>query len=128
MIEEMQPAINMMGVEAAASNKNFQRIIRLQLELVQHELSSYIADEQMPHQWGSLDSLDDMRNSLYTAHYLMDIHTNLVAGFEGDPLDFLRENFAEIFSPCSTAPGVEDILGWTWDDQHAKEDEEVKNS
>jgi hypothetical protein len=125
LIEEGQPLINMMGVHAADAHKDFQRIIRLQLEEVQRVLSYYIADEQMPHEWGSLDSLDDMRNSLYTAHLLMEMHTNLVVGSEEDPLEHLRQNFADIFSPCSTADGVEKILGWTWEDQYAKEDKEV---
>lgn len=124
LIEEMKPAINMMGVRAAESHREFQRIIRLQLEVVAHELEGYIADEQMPHEWGSLDSLDDMRNSLYTAHCLMELHTNLVVGADEDPLDYLREHFADVFSPCSTHTEVEKILGWTWDDQQEKEDKE----
>jgi hypothetical protein len=67
------PLINQMGVDGAAGNPRLNKAVRLQLEHVRDELSHYLADpEQMPHEWGSLDSLDDMRNSMWVATAFMD--------------------------------------------------------
>jgi hypothetical protein len=124
LIEDMQPLMNVAAADATKTLTDFNAILRAQLAVVQKELEMYIADGQMPHEWGSIDSMDDMRNSLYTAHYLMEMLQDIVVGAvvddtEGGPVDpvgHLKRNFRDVFAPCSIDPKVEEILGVSWDD------------
>jgi hypothetical protein len=124
LIEDMQPMMNVQAARTTQQMTRFNEILRLQLAVVQRELESYIADGQMPHEWGSIDSMDDMRNSLYVANYLMEMLQDVIAGAmvndqgeHADPLDHLKSNFHDIFPACTVDPKVEQILGVSWDDE-----------
>lgn len=46
-------------------------LVRSQLETVRDNVTHYLEKDEMPHEWGSMDSLDDMRNSMDIASALM---------------------------------------------------------
>jgi len=128
LIEELQPMMNIQAARTTQQMSRFNEILRLQLAVVQREVEGYIADVQMPHEWGSIDSMDDMRNSLYVANYLMEMLQDVIVdgitgiGINGepepiDPIAHLRDNFHDIFPACIVDPKVEEILGVSWDDE-----------
>ena len=124
LIEELQPMMNIQAARTTQQMSRFNEILRLQLAVVQREVEGYIADVQMPHEWGSIDSMDDMRNSLYCANYLMGMLQDVIVGAmvddqgeHEDPLDHLRKNFHDVFPACTVDPKVEEILGVSWDDE-----------
>lgn len=73
------PPINEMGRQAA-EDSGLNDVVRAQLRYADELLGHYIArdprgwgdDAQMPHEWGSLDSYDDMRTALHVAGDLLD--------------------------------------------------------
>jgi len=118
--------INLHASEHSSEQPELNKLIRAQLQVVEDNLNCYLHHDglnglenptRMPHEWGSLDSLDDMRNSLYTAHYLLEMLTGSIVesltGEASSPLDHLRDpdNFREIFAPCTTSPVVYEVLG-----------------
>jgi hypothetical protein len=74
------PLINGMGVNEAATKGILNTWVKQQLTHVHSEAASYVPmaprgfgdDNQMPHEWGSMDSYDDMRNSMRAGIMLMD--------------------------------------------------------
>lgn len=74
------PLINAMGVNEAATKAILNTWVRQQLTFVHAEATSYVPigtrnygdDNQMPHEWGSMDSYDDMRNAMRAGVMLMD--------------------------------------------------------
>lgn len=67
------PLINAMGASAAASHPIINAAVRAQLEVVLNEATHYLEDpKQMPHQWGSMDTYDDMRNSVRAVSMLLE--------------------------------------------------------
>lgn len=104
-----------------ASHDVLNKILRAQLELLQGEVNGYLApapdgSTRMPHEWGSIDSYDDMRNATDTALTLLN---KLQDAMFGEPpeeiLAYLREHFTEVFFGCTIAAGVEDMLGVSWE-------------
>lgn len=103
----------------SAKNELLNTILRKQLELLKVELDSYLSgdplgrgDQLMPHQWGSLDSFDDMRNATSTAHSLLDAMQDAMLGEPPEQiLERIREAFDEIFFPCSTDDQIRSLLG-----------------
>jgi hypothetical protein len=107
----------------AAAHNVLNRIVRQQLEILAGEATSYIADpETMPHERGSIDTFDDMRNSADTAVELLNRLQNAMLGEDPEKiLADLRLNLAEIFFPCSLGPDVEQLLGVTWDEANDRQ-------
>lgn len=65
MLNESMPLLNAIGADAAASHPLINAAVRAQLVDVRDEADYYVKDpKQMPHEWGSMDSYDDMRNSV----------------------------------------------------------------
>ena len=116
--------INRALADNANAQPDIQRLIRAQLETVKDLLDNYLTtgaqlcDDStiieepwwMPHQWGSMDSLDDMRNSLYLAEAMLD---QLALG--DIPFDDFKKNREELASPCATHPDVLTALGYNHD-------------
>jgi hypothetical protein len=110
------PIINQMGVEAAAQRPLINQALRFQLEHVETECKHYLgvgaeigSDTAglMPHEWGSLDSYDDMRNTLAVALELAD---NLLIVSPEEQREFLRRTIADR-GWCVTDPRVLE-LAW----------------
>jgi hypothetical protein len=80
LIKEGLPLINMMGAQTAAERSTMNEATKAQLAFVRDQLDHYLPtaprgwgdDSKMPHEWGSMDTYDDMRNSLRFAAILMD--------------------------------------------------------
>jgi hypothetical protein len=86
LIETTKPLINQMGIDAAEKRHKLNELTQSQLLYVREMLSDYVpvADkdrewdedeerrQQMPHEWGSMDTYDDMRNSLHLASIMLD--------------------------------------------------------
>src|SRR5437868_2545675 len=79
LLAEMQPPLNAMGAQAAARHDLVNKAVKAQLELVRDWASDYVnvdgrgyGEGQMPHEWGSMDTYDDMRNSIRGASLLLE--------------------------------------------------------
>lgn len=80
LIQEALPLINMIGADAAKRQPFLNAAIKAQLTFVHDQLIHYLPvgergwgdDTKMPHEWGSMDTYDDMRNSLRLATMMMD--------------------------------------------------------
>lgn len=94
-------SINRMGADDSAERPRLNRAIRAQLEEIAGEALGYISGEEMPHEWGSLDSFDDMRNSLAVGLALMD---NLLMSPDSED-DVIKAAIVDR-GLCATAEGV----------------------
>jgi hypothetical protein len=111
LIQQGAPLINAIGMNTAERRAALNKAVKGQLELVEAELKWYLHNDhdQMPHEWGSMDTYDDMRNSLRLAAALMDTSTRswmtkrLSTRLEG--LSHMRAQFVRSMtmscSPCS---------------------------
>lgn len=78
--EGQAPLINQMGIDAAAQSPNIREALKLQLKSVHEQIEHYLPtkargwgdDDKMPHEWGSLDTYDDMRNSVRALSVLLE--------------------------------------------------------
>ena len=84
--------LNVIGAAAATERSAMNDAVRGQLGLIAAEAAAYNEEAQMPHEWGSIDSFDDMRNALWVALELMD---NLMYGPEDEEIVFIRKTIAE---------------------------------
>jgi hypothetical protein len=74
--------INQMGMDTARERDRLNELTKAQMEFVREGLSYYLGHEgreqmpdsvgQMPHEWGSMDTYDDMRNSMRLATIMLD--------------------------------------------------------
>jgi len=80
LLAEGAPLINQMGIDKGKSRPKMREALKAQLAMVHEGLEQYIPtkprgyadDNLMPHEWGSMDTYDDMRNSMRFAAMLMD--------------------------------------------------------
>ena len=109
------PWINRMGAEAARNRTVLNAACHAQLTFVYHELQHYLPseprgwgeDSKMPHEWGSMDTYDDMRNSLRLAAMMMDRLLDPFADQDTDDTEVLREIIVRSESGlCATADEV----------------------
>lgn len=110
MLNEGMPIINRLGPGMAQQNALLNTAVRHQLKHVQGELAHYLGEERMPHEWGSLDSLDDMRNSMAVATALMD---ELLWCNPDNQQDYLRRTIASRGACCCP----DEVLELAWPGQ-----------
>lgn len=72
LIQQGQPTINMMGAQAAESTAILGRLVKAQLKSLGEDCADYVSGDQMPHEWGSLDSYDDMRGAIHWAEAMLE--------------------------------------------------------
>jgi hypothetical protein len=97
------PILNAIGPAAAEERPQLNAAIRGQLKLIHDQTEHYLSDpDQMPHEWGSIDSFDDMRNSLFVGVELMD---HLMYGPDEDVTVFIRRTIADR-GMCASAQEV----------------------
>jgi hypothetical protein len=117
LIQQGAPLINAIGMNTAERRAALNKAVKGQLELVEAELKWYLHNDhdQMPHEWGSMDTYDDMRNSLRLAAALMD---TLLDPFVDDQeaIDQARRAFAYEGSICAVHDDVLLALFGTTDD------------
>jgi hypothetical protein len=117
LIQQGAPLINAIGMNTAERRAALNKAVKGQLELVEAELKWYLHNDhdQMPHEWGSMDTYDDMRNSLRLAAALMD---TLLDPFVDDQeaIDQARRAFAYEGSMCAVHDDVLLALFGTTDD------------
>jgi len=115
LIAAAKPLINMMGAETAAERSILNKAAKAQLTFVKEQLDHYLPtaprgwgdDEQMPHEWGSMDTYDDMRNCLRFAATLMDglLDPFIEVTDEAEELRVLI-----VISECGLCAVAEDVL------------------
>jgi hypothetical protein len=110
------PFINRMGAEAARNRTVLNAACHSQLTYVYHELIHYLPaaprgfgeDSKMPHEWGSMDSYDDMRNSLRLAAMMMDMLLDPFTDQDTDDAEVIRE--AIVLSECGICAVADGVL------------------
>ena len=110
------PWINRMGAEAARNRTVLNAACHAQLTFVYHELQHYLPseprgwgeDSKMPHEWGSMDTYDDMRNSLRLAAMMMDGLCDPFAPQDTDDTEAIRELI--VLSECGICATAEEVL------------------
>lgn len=112
------PPINQMGVDAS-ERSGLNWAIKAQLKYVYEDLTCYIPtaprgfgdDNQMPHEWGSMDSYDDTRNALRFAATLMDMALDPFIDFPPDPVEALKAIIIHAeCGVCCLAPEIDKAI------------------
>jgi len=128
LIQEGQPLINAMGANMAAERSVLNQAVKDQLTFVEDLLQHYLPtaprgwgdDNQMPHEWGSMDTYDDMRNSLRFAALLMDNLLDPFAPKDMDDEEVLRRTIVlSECGLCALAAPVIQAAGLEGDDDFA---------
>jgi len=110
------PFINRMGAEAARNRTVLNAACHAQLTFVYGQLQHYLPSEprgfgedtKMPHEWGSMDTYDDMRNSLRLAAMMMDGLCDPFAPQDTDDTEAIRELI--VLSECGICATAEEVL------------------
>ena len=125
LISALNPPINAMGANMAAERDLLNKALHAQLTFVREQLDHYLPtkprgwgdDSQMPHEWGSMDTYDDMRNSMRLAALMADDLLDPISPRSDDQAEQLRQVIVAAESGlCAVASEVLELAGLAGDD------------
>src|SRR5262245_55361494 len=129
LIQHGKPLINQMGADMAVERSVLNNAVKDQLMFVEDLLQHYLPtaprgwgdDTKMPHEWGSMDTYDDMRNRLRLAALMMDTLLDPFAATEGLTDQEVLQGILVLAECglCAVAAGVLQAAGLDDDNDYA---------